>query len=84
MKANIYNDQFFEWEKTITDEEIEDGTCVRFSFVDGSFIEYYKDDPYGRPYVVRIGNGCNTFKTLKAATWNLWEEWARYNVEGES
>ena len=84
MKANIYNDQFLEWEKTITDEEIENGTCVRYSFVEGSHLEYYKDDPHGRPYVVEIGNCCDTFKSLKAAPWHLWDQWAQHNMEAES
>ena len=84
MKANTYNDRFLKWESTITDEETADGTLIRWVFVDGSFIEYDGDDPDGRPYFVTIGNCCDTFRSLKAATWHLWEEWAQHNMESGS
>ena len=75
---NDYRDKFLAWESTMIEEEKASGELVRVTFSDGAEIEVDKDDPYGMPYIVYIGNTCEVFRTLKAATWNLWDEWSQY------
>ena len=79
MKAATYNDAFLAWENTCIDD-VEMGGSVRLLFVDGSWIDFDPDDPYGRRFSVTIGNTCETFRTAKAAAWHLWEHHAQYNM----
>ena len=80
MKANDYQGPFREWANTMIEEETADGSLVGYTFGDGSYIEIDLDDKYGMPYMVTIGNTCNTFRTAQAAIWHLWDEWAVHNV----